>query len=99
MNIYHVRVCILITYSGQLLSKVDALCQEGILGGEASVRCKAACFQTARGGAPYIDRESSSAVTSHSSASIHFNWGHSLQPTVHSPQFSVHSLQSTVHSS
>ena len=34
-----------ITYSSQLLSKVEALCQEGILGCEASVRCKAACFK------------------------------------------------------
>jgi len=35
----------LFTYSDQLLSKVEASYQEGILGCEASVRCKAACFK------------------------------------------------------
>ena len=33
----------LVTYGGQLLSKVEASCQEGFLRCEASVRCKAAC--------------------------------------------------------
>jgi len=53
VNIYCVRVCIQFTYSGQL-SKVEALCQEGFLGCEASVRCKAACSFLVKSEVPYI---------------------------------------------
>jgi len=43
-----------ITYGSQLLSKVEALCQEGILGCEASVGCKAACSFLVKSKVPYI---------------------------------------------
>jgi len=43
-----------VTYSGQLLSKAEALCQEGFLGCEASVRCKAACSFLVKSKVPYI---------------------------------------------
>jgi len=44
----------LITDSGQLLSKVEASCQECILGCEASVRCKVTCSFSVKRGVPYI---------------------------------------------
>jgi len=47
----------LIPYSGQLLSKVEALGQEGILGCEASVRCKVACSFPVKRGVPYITED------------------------------------------
>jgi len=43
-----------ITYSSQLLSKVEASCQEGFLGCEASVRCKVACLFLVKSEVPYI---------------------------------------------
>jgi len=44
----------LITYVSQLLSKVEASCQEGFLGCKASVRCKAACSFLVKSEVPYI---------------------------------------------
>jgi len=49
----------LITYSCQLLGKVEASGQEGILRCEASVRCKAACSFLVKRGVPYIAQDPS----------------------------------------